>query len=101
MECRQSAEAYIASQQQEAWVYIAERYDDGFAVRSMERPALKRLFADIDASDIDRVVVCKGDRLSRYLLDSARIMKLFDKRGMSFVSVTHRFNTTSSMGVSP
>jgi len=96
---RESAEAYIASQRQEGWLCIAERYDDGgFTGGNMERPALKRLFADIEAGDIDCVVVYKVDRLSRSLLDFARIMELFDKHAVSFVSVTQQFNTTSSMG---
>ena len=96
---RESAEAYIASQRHEGWLCIAERYDDGgFTGGNMERPALKRLFADIEAGDIDCVVVYKVDRLSRSLLDFARIMEIFDKHAVSFVSVTQQFNTTSSMG---
>jgi len=96
---RESAEAYIASQRHEGWLCIADRYDDGgFTGGNMERPALKRLFADIEAGDIDCVVVYKVDRLSRSLLDFARIMELFDKHAVSFVSVTQQFNTTSSMG---
>ena len=98
---RESAEAYIyiASQRHEGWLCIAERYDDGgFTGGNMERPALKRLFADIEAGDIDCMVVYKVDRLSRSLLDFARIMELFDKHAVSFVSVTQQFNTTSSMG---
>jgi site-specific DNA recombinase len=64
----------------------------------MERPALQRLFADIESGEIDCVVVYKVDRLSRSLLDFARMMELFDKHAVSFVSVTQQFNTTSSMG---
>ena len=96
---RESAEAYIASQKHEGWRCLPERYDDGgFTGGNMERPALKRLFADIEAGKIDCVMVYKVDRLSRSLLDFARIMEIFDKHGVSFVSVTQQFNTTSSMG---
>jgi site-specific DNA recombinase len=96
---RESAEAYIASQRHEGWVCIPDRFDDGgFTGGNMERPALKRLFAGIEAGDIDCVVVYKVDRLSRSLLDFARMMELFDKHAVSFVSVTQQFNTTSSMG---
>jgi len=96
---RESAEAYIASQRHEGWVCLPDRYDDGgFTGGNMERPALKRLFTDIEAGNIDCVVVYKVDRLSRSLLDFARMMELFDKHAVSFVSVTQQFNTTSSMG---
>ena len=96
---RESAEAYIASQRHEGWLCISERYDDGgFTGGNMERPALKRLFADVESGGIDCVVVYKVDRLSRSLLDFARMMELFDKHAVSFVSVTQQFNTTSSMG---
>ena len=72
---RESAEAYIASQRHEGWLCISERYDDGgFTGGNMERPALKRLFADIESGGIDCVVVYKVDRLSRSLLDFARMM---------------------------
>jgi len=96
---RESAEAYILSHKHEGWVCLPERYDDGgFTGGNMERPALKRLLADIEAGEIDCVVVYKVDRLSRSLLDFARIMETFEKHGVSFVSVTQQFNTTSSMG---
>jgi len=96
---RESAEAYIASQRHEGWVCIPDRFDDsGFTGGNMERPALKRLFASIEAGEIDCVVVYKVDRLSRSLLDFARMMEIFDKHSVSFVSVTQQFNTTSSMG---
>lgn len=96
---RESAEAYIASQRHEGWVCIPDRFDDGgFTGGNMERPALKRLFAGIESGNIDCVVVYKVDRLSRSLLDFARMMELFDKHAVSFVSVTQQFNTTSSMG---
>ncbi len=96
---RESAEAFIASQQHEGWVCLPEHYDDGgFSGGSMERPALHRLLADIAAGKVDCVVVYKVDRLSRSLLDFSRIMETFDKNGASFVSVTQQFNTTHSMG---
>jgi len=96
---RESAEAYIASQRHEGWVCIPDRFDDGgFTGGNMERPALKRLVARIESGDVDCVVVYKVDRLSRSLLDFARMMELFDKHSVTFVSVTQQFNTTSSMG---
>jgi len=96
---RESAEAYIASQRHEGWVCIPDRFDDGgFTGGNMERPALKRLLAGIDSGDIDCVVIYKVDRLSRSLMDFARMMELFDKRSVSLVSVTQQLNTTSSMG---
>jgi len=96
---RESAEAYIESQKHEGWSCLPARYDDGgFTGGNMERPALQRLFADIESGEIDCVVVYKVDRLSRSLLDFARMMELFDKHAVSFVSVTQQFNTTSSMG---
>ena len=96
---RESAEAYVLSQRHEGWTCLPDRYDDGgFTGGNMHRPALERLSADIDAGRIDCVVVYKVDRLSRSLLDFARIMELFDRHTVSFVSVTQQFNTTSSMG---
>ncbi|MFO0875673.1 MAG: recombinase family protein [Phycisphaerales bacterium] len=96
---RESAEAFIASQKAEGWTCVADRYDDGgFSGGSMERPALDRLLRDIEACKVDCVVVYKVDRLSRSLMDFARIMEAFDRKGVSFVSVTQQFNTTSSMG---
>jgi site-specific DNA recombinase len=96
---REAAEAYIASQKAEGWVCLLERYDDGgFTGGNIERPALKRLLTDIDAGKIDCVVVYKVDRLSRSLMDFARIMETFDRQKVSFVSVTQHFNTTHSMG---
>lgn len=96
---RESAEAFIASQQHEGWECLPEHYDDGgFSGGSMDRPALNRLMADIAAGKVDCVVVYKVDRLSRSLLDFSRIMETFDKNGVSFVSVTQQFNTTHSMG---
>ena len=96
---RESAEAFIASQKAEGWTCLPERYDDGgFSGGSMERPALDRLIRDIEAGKVDCVVVYKVDRLSRSLMDFSRIMETFDDKGVSFVSVTQQFNTTSSMG---
>ncbi len=96
---RESGSAYIASQRHEGWTEIETLYDDGgFTGGNMERPALKRLMDDIKAGKIDCVVVYKVDRLSRSLMDFSRIMETFDKTGVSFVSVTQQFNTTSSMG---
>jgi site-specific DNA recombinase len=96
---REAAESYIASQRQEGWVAIPSHYDDGgFSGATIERPALQRLLADIAIGQIDCIVVYKVDRLSRSLLDFAKIVEAFDQRGVSFVSVTQQFNTTSSMG---
>ncbi len=96
---RESAEAYIASQQHEGWVCLPDRYDDGgYSGGDMERPALKQLMLDIQSGKVDCVVVYKVDRLSRSLMDFARMMETFDKHGLSFVSVTQQFNTTHSMG---
>ena len=96
---RESGEAYIASQKAEGWVCLPDRYDDGgFTGGNMERPALQRLIADIDAGKIDCVMVYKVDRLSRSLLDFARVMETFERHGVSFVSVTQQFNTSTSMG---
>jgi site-specific DNA recombinase len=96
---REAAEAYIVSQKAEGWTALADRYDDGgYSGGSMDRPALDRLLRDIDRGKIDCVVVYKVDRLSRSLLDFARIMERFERHGVSFVSVTQQFNTTHSMG---
>ena len=96
---REAAEAYISSQLHEGWTPIPDAYDDGgFTGANMDRPALQRLLADIEADKVDCVVVYKVDRLSRSLLDFARIIDVFDKRGVSFVSVTQQFNTTASLG---
>ena len=96
---RESAVAYIASQKNEGWSCVPDRYDDGgFTGGNMDRPALKRLMDDIEAGKVDCVVVYKVDRLSRSLMDFARLMALFDRKGVSFVSVTQQFNTTHSMG---
>jgi len=92
-------EAYIKSQQHEGWVCLPGQYDDGgFTGANMDRPARRRLLADIEAGKVDCVVVYKVDRLSRSLLDFARIMETFERHQVSFVSVTQAFNTATSMG---
>jgi DNA invertase Pin-like site-specific DNA recombinase len=89
----------VKSQKGEGWRALDTLYDDGgYSGGSMERPALKRLLADIAAGKVDVVVVYKIDRLTRSLADFARIVELFDRHGVTFVSVTQAFNTTSSMG---
>jgi site-specific DNA recombinase len=91
--------AYVASQASEGWMLIKNRYDDGgVSGGTLERPGLKALLADIAAGLIDNVVVYKVDRLTRNLLDFAKLVEAFDKAGVSFVSVTQSFNTTTSMG---
>lgn len=96
---REACDAYVASQRHEGWTLLRARYDDGgFSGGTMQRPALVRLLADIAAERIDVVVVYKVDRLTRSLGDFVRIVELFDRHGVSFVSVTQAFNTTTSMG---
>jgi site-specific DNA recombinase len=96
---RESAEAYIKSQKQAGWVCLPEHYDDGgFTGGNMDRPALKRLLTDIDKGLVDSVITYKVDRLSRSLLDFARIMETFEKQQVAFVSITQQFNTATSMG---
>ena len=96
---REAAEAYIASHRGEGWQVAPTRYDDGgWSGASLERPALQRLLHDVEERRIDCVVVYKVDRFSRSLLDFTRLLSLFEKRQVSFVSVTQDFNTSSSMG---
>jgi site-specific DNA recombinase len=96
---REGAEAYIASQRQEGWVCLPARYDDGgYTGATLDRPALTRLLADIQAGHVDSVVVYKVDRLSRSLLDFSKMMETFDRYHVSFVAVTQQFNTATSMG---
>ena len=96
---RDAGLAYIASQRHEGWIAVADGYDDGgFSGGNMERPALRRLMDDIEDGKIDIVVVYKIDRLTRSLPDFARLVEVFDRHGVSFVSVTQQFNTTTSMG---
>src|SRR5579862_5038868 len=96
---REASEAFIRSQAGEGWRLIKTAYDDGgFSGGTMERPALQRLLTDIRERLIDTVVVYKVDRLTRSLADFAKMVELFDERGISFVAVTQQFNTTTSMG---
>ena len=96
---REACEAFIRSQAGEGWRLVKNAYDDGgLSGASMERPALKRLLADIQARLVDVVVVYKVDRLTRSLADFAKMVEVFDARGVSFVAVTQQFNTTTSMG---
>jgi site-specific DNA recombinase len=96
---REAGEMYVRSQAGEGWALVSERYDDGgYTGGNTERPGLQRLLTDIEAGKIDCVVVYKVDRLSRSLLDFAQLMRLFEERRVSFVSVTQQFNTATSMG---
>jgi DNA invertase Pin-like site-specific DNA recombinase len=96
---REACEAYVASQRQEGWTLVPDYYDDGgFSGGTLERPALKRLIEDIEEGKVDVVVVYKIDRLSRSLMDFARLVDVFDRKSVTFVSVTQSFNTTTSMG---
>jgi site-specific DNA recombinase len=96
---REAGEAYVASQAGEGWVCLPDRYEDGgYTGGNMDRPALKRLLTDIEAGGVDCVVVYKVDRLSRSLLDFARMMEVFEKRRVTFVSVTQQIHTGHSMG---
>ena len=96
---REACEAYVLSQKHEGWEVVRTEYDDGgFSGGNMDRPGLKKLLADIAARRVDTVVVYKVDRLTRSLADFAKIVEQFDGQGVSFVSVTQQFNTTSSMG---
>src|SRR5256885_2678342 len=96
---RDACESYIASQKAEGWVLLRDRYDDGgISGATLERPALKQLLADIETGRVDIVVVYKIDRLSRALMDFAKLVEVFDRNHVTFVSVTQSFNTTTSMG---
>ncbi len=91
---REACENYIASQKQEGWTYLPRRYDDGgFTGGDIERPAVRQLINYVQSGKIDCVLVYKVDRLSRSLLDFARMMEIFERQGVSFVSVTQQFNT--------
>jgi len=91
--------AYVASQRSEGWVELAEHYDDGgISGATLDRPALKCLLADIQEDRVDVVVVYKIDRSSRALMDFAKLVEVFDRHNVTFVSVTQSFNTTTSMG---
>jgi DNA invertase Pin-like site-specific DNA recombinase len=96
---REACQAFIASQRQEGWKALSTLYDDGgYSGGSMERPGLRQLLEDVQANKVDIIVVYKVDRLTRSLADFAKIVETLDARGVSFVSVTQQFNTTSSMG---
>jgi site-specific DNA recombinase len=96
---RESCEAYVTSQRAEGWALMRERYDDGgFSGGTLDRPGLKTLIEDIEAGLVDVIVVYKIDRLSRSLMDFAKLVEVFDRHGVTFVSVTQAFNTTTSMG---
>ena len=96
---REACEAYIKSQAHEGWRLVSDRYDDGgLSGASLDRSALRKLLADVRAGKINTVVVYKVDRLTRSLADFAKLVELFDQHGVSFVSITQSFNTTSSMG---
>ena len=96
---REACEAYIASQKSEGWALVRDQYDDGgISGGTLERPALQQLLADIEDGLVDVVVVYKIDRLSRALMDFSKLVEVFDRNGVTFVSVTQSFNTTTSMG---
>ena len=96
---REAGLAYIASQKSEGWIALPDHYDDGgISGGTLERPALKRLLRDIEAGLIDVVVVYKIDRLSRSLIDFAKLVEVFERHNVTFASVTQQFNTTTSMG---
>ena len=96
---REACEAFIKNQAGEGWRLVRTHYDDGgLSGATMERPALQRLMADIAKGLIDAVVVYKVDRLTRSLADFAKMVEVFDARGVSFVAVTQQLNTTTSMG---
>jgi len=94
-----ASQAYIRSQMHAGWTMVRSKYDDGgFSSGNTDRPALQRLLEDVRAGKIDIIVVYKVDRLTRSLADFAKLVELFDQHGVSFVSVTQQFNTTTSMG---
>ncbi len=96
---REACEAYVASQRSEGWVLVRDQYDDGgLSGGTLDRPALKRLLSDIEDGLVDVVVVYKIDRLSRSLMDFSKLVEVFDRNEVTFVSVTQSFNTTTSMG---
>jgi len=96
---KEAGHAFIKSQSHEGWIAVADDYDDGgFSGGNMERPALKRLMADIQMGKVDIVVVYKIDRLSRSLADFARMVDVFDRHRVSFSAVTQQINSATSMG---
>ncbi|MBF0445795.1 MAG: recombinase family protein [Magnetococcales bacterium] len=96
---RESCESYIASQKREGWILVPDRYDDaGLSGGTLKRPALQRLLQDIEDGKVDCIVTYKIDRLSRSLMDFSKLVEIFDRHKVSFISVTQAFNTTNSMG---
>jgi len=96
---REACEAYITSQKHEGWVCLRGQYDDGgFSGGNMDRPALQKLIADIEKGRVDAVIVYKIDRISRSLLDFAKLMELFEQHEVAFTSITQQFSTTTAMG---
>src|SRR3954470_24358015 len=96
---REACAAFVLSQKHEGWTVLPDLYDDGgYSGGTMERPALVRLIGDIEAGRVDVIMVYKVDRLTRALSDFAQLVEVFDRRGVSFVSITQQFNTTTSMG---
>jgi len=96
---REACAAYVLSQASEGWMLLPEVYDyGGLSGGTLERPALQRLLADVAAGKIDIIVIYKVDRLTRSLLDFAKLVEALDQTGTSFVSITQSFNTTTSMG---
>src|SRR5712672_3541827 len=96
---REACEAYIKSQASQGWKVLPQHYDDpAYSGGNLERPALKKLLADIEAGKVDVIVVYKIDRLTRSLADFAKLVVAFDAKAISFVAVTQQFNTTTSMG---
>jgi site-specific DNA recombinase len=96
---REAGLAYVASQKSEGWIALPDHYDDGgISGGTLERPALKRLLRDVEAGLVDVIVTYKLDRLSRSLIDFAKLIDIFERYNVSFISITQQFNTTSSMG---
>ena len=96
---REACVAFVQSQKHEGWRVLPMQYDDGgYSGGTLDRPALKRLLADTEAGQIDAIIVYKVDRLTRALSDFAKLVEIFERRGVSFVSITQQFNTTTSMG---
>src|ERR1700730_14593054 len=95
---REACCAFIQSQKHEGWTVLPDHYDDGgFSGGTMERPALRQLLRDIQEHKIDTIVVYKVDRLTRSLMDFSKMIEVFDAHGVSFISVTQQFNTTTAM----
>jgi len=96
---REACEAYITSQRAEGWKAIKTQYNDGgYSGGNLDRPALQKLLADIKEGKVQTIVVYKIDRLTRSLMDFSKLVEIFDEYGVTFVSITQSFNTTTSMG---